>query len=404
MTSNEDPLESKFDALRRMPVPPIELQSGLQGHAYNWPSPTVSRRSRLGVGILTGGLIVGLGVLLSTLSSLRGSTLTNRPNDAPPEWQTIEVAASSFVVPLEPHAEPRAVTIDTSGVWVATASNRSNEGTEGALVHINGSSEEIDQFVPIDVVVPWESGGGGLAIGFGHIWVGGQGTNQGSPAQLQAVDPQTGSVDLTKTFPGEFIADVATSSTDVWIALFDASNGASLLRLDPASGSKLDRIELNMEYVRRVSITTDNVIVVQGLAWPEEFGGPVTTATSVDMTTGLVLGSLSSEAQAAIGSIEVTSDAVWGVANNGLLGLDPRTLSPNGEEIQDGSITCCLFGADNSSVWTLGADGDLNRIDPTIFLISHSHVDSSDALAIDGSEDRAAIALRSGLLVVGLGE
>jgi hypothetical protein len=230
-----------------------------------------------------------------------------------------------------------AVAAGAGNVWVASSSN---DGTSaGSIFRIDTDSGEIVAEIPVTTVPGWVTGGDGLEVAGGSVWVVGgietpgglDSPGGGSDGLLLRVDPATNRVVQEIPLSGFSAGDVAVDERGVWVSLSTGGGGGSglseLVRVDPDRGEVVARTRLTQEYAR-------DVIAIDGAIWvhEHEVGGPIgreSVFTRVDPETGRLLASVPTGLH--VVSVTVGEGTIWGVAlsesgeGNVLLKLDPLT-------------------------------------------------------------------------------
>lgn len=247
-------------------------------------------------------------------------------------------AASEDVVPVVDRIlsipRPNAVAAGEGSVWVASSAN---DGTSaGSIFRIDTDSGEMVAEIPAPTVPSWVTGGGGLEVAGGSVWVVGgietpgglDSPGDGSDGLLLRIDPATNRVVQEIPLGGFHAGDVAVDERGVWVSLSTGSVGGTteLVRVDPDRGEVVARTRLTQEYARAV-IATDGTIWVH----EHETGGPLgreSVFTRVDPETGRLLASVPTGLH--VVSVTAGQGTIWGVAfsehdGNVLLKLDPLT-------------------------------------------------------------------------------
>jgi hypothetical protein len=228
-----------------------------------------------------------------------------------------------------------AVAAGEGSVWVASSSN---DGTSaGRIVRIDTDSGETVAEISVTAVPGWVTGGGGLDVAGGSVWVVGaieapggvDSPGDGSDGLLLRIDPVLNRVVQEIPLGGVHAGDVAVDERGVWVTLSTGGGGklTELIRVDPIRGEVAARTRLTQEYAR-------DVIATDGAIWVHEHqtGGPLgreSVFTRVDPETGRVVASVPTGLH--VVSVTAAEGAIWGVAlsesgdGNVLLKLDPLT-------------------------------------------------------------------------------
>jgi hypothetical protein len=238
-------------------------------------------------------------VLLALIVAAAGTGLAVRafqqnatpaPAETPTPEPTLAPASPRVVwtVPVGPKGQTSAILYAEDGLWVsfyqATADPHVQDSFLARLD--SGTGKEVAR---IEAPVPtWEFGGGGLAAGFGSIWV--TGTDPASPNQARTlvdrVDPATNRVIARIPLEGQGGADIAIGPDAVWVAFFGKQH-AGVARIDPATNQVVATIQLQSDYVRHIAAAGDAVILSE-LVWPDD-QGPCGILTSIDPESNRVV-------------------------------------------------------------------------------------------------------------------
>jgi hypothetical protein len=249
----------------------------------------------------------------------------------------------------------------------------------------------------IEAAVPgWEFGGGGLAAGFGSIWV--TGTDPESPdetgAVVDRVDPATNRVVARIPLDGRHGADIAVGPDAVWVAFFGAQH-AGLARIDPATNEVDATIDLESDYARYVAAAGDAVIVAE-LEWPGGYAGPCSVLTSIDPASNTVVARTPVDE----GCDHVVRPSAWDgriwVSTSRLSRVDPDTARLAGEPLpfDPGRFPRSFVLMGTREIWFAayagsdGGSGDtLARLDPATGAIQYfDEVDAGGIAATLGPD------------------
>lgn len=195
---------------------------------------------------------------------------------------------------IEPRAQPTAIMSGAGSVWVSAYGIPGGAGPDQkAVLRIDASTNELTTTIPTDVIPSWEVGGGGLAFGYGSVWVTGHGSADGGGDGLQGIlvriDPNTDEVVARIPLGGRGGADIAVASTGVWVAVGGPGQDPGLVaRVDPNTNEVTGTVTLQQAYVRRI-VATDAAVVVSEYTW-EGGGGPYLILTAIDPSTLEVTG------------------------------------------------------------------------------------------------------------------
>jgi hypothetical protein len=198
------------------------------------------------------------------------------------------------------------------------------------LFRVDASTAEIVAEIPLEGSPTFVSGGGGLAYGYGSVWVAGYGRVGGSTqAVVQRVDPSTNSVTATIPLGGRVGADVAVDQDGVWVAYFGEQH-AGVARVDPSTDSVVADVPLPSDYVREIA-AAGGAVVARELVWTGN-EGPCTVFTSIDPATSAI--SAREPVGPGCGGAEllVWNGEIW-ASGHALQRVDPSTAELVGEPI-----------------------------------------------------------------------
>lgn len=328
-------------------------------------------------------------------------TATTSPEPLPPVDPKV-----TAVIPVGPQGNTTSLLYAGGSVWVTAYF------VDGAsmLIRIDASTDEIVAEIPLEGVPNFVSGGGGLAYGFGSVWVAGERQFDGaSQAIAQRVDPGSNRVVASIPLEGTWTADVEVDESGVWAAYFGEEH-AGVALIDPGTDSVIADVALPSDYVRRITAAGGGVVATE-LEWSGN-EGPCTVLTAIDPATMTI------SAREPVGGpgcggarLFAWNGEIWASAGGGLQRVDPITAQLFGEPIPfephrfprsfllaterelwfgaypggdgnrpdrlarldpaTGTIeyfteaggTDAVLDADGHTIWTLGFDGTLTRID-----------------------------------------
>jgi hypothetical protein len=303
-------------------------------------STSNSGPSRPGLAGLAGspGIKQMIGLVLSLAFLLTGCA-GSHPTKAPPALGPADAERSKDVLPVVDRVLPipraSAVAAGEGSAWIASSANDGTFG--GSILRIDTETGETLADIPVPTVPGWETGGGGLEVALGSVWVvGGMEVPVGldTPEDccdglLIQIDPALNRVIREIPLGGFSAGDVAVDERGVWVSLFTGGGGGTseVVRVDPRRGEVVDRIGLTQDYVR-------DVIVIDGAVWAHEHEsndaiGRESIFTRVDPETGRLMASVRTGLH--VVSATAGEGTIWGVAlsesgdGNVLLKLDPRT-------------------------------------------------------------------------------
>jgi hypothetical protein len=221
-------------------------------------------------------------------------------------WQPIPALSESLESPRLPAADPHitasipvgplgntsALLYAEGSVWVAASFVDGGGGIDDAMLfRVDASTNEIVAEIPLEGAPTWTSGGGGLAYGFGSVWVAAYGQVDGaSQAAVQRVDPASNRVIATISLGGTWGADVEVDETGVWAAYFGKEH-AGVSRIDPTMDAVVADVQLPSGYVRRITVADGSVVATE-LEWSGNEGspseGPCMVLTAIDPVTATI--------------------------------------------------------------------------------------------------------------------
>lgn len=227
-----------------------------------------------------------------------------------------------------------AVAVGEGSVWVAS---RADDGTfSGRVFRLDVETGETVAEIQVPTLPGWVTGGGGLEVAGGSVWVVGgveapgglDSPGGGSDGLLLRIDPATNRVVQEIPLGGFSAGDVAVDKRGVWVTLSTGGGGTltELVRVDPVRGEVVARTRLTQEYAR-------DVIAIDGAIWVHEHetGGPLgreSIFTRVDAEPGRLLASVPTGLY--VVSVTIGDGTIWGATSsepdgNVLFKLDPFT-------------------------------------------------------------------------------
>jgi hypothetical protein len=325
------------------------------------------RRQRIG------GAAVALAIAAAgTGLAIRAFQPTATPEPAETPEPTLPPASPrvAWTVPVGPEGQTPAILYAEGSLWVSLYQATADVSVQDKFLarldpHTGREVARIEAAVP-----GWEFGGGGLAAGFGSIWV--TGTDQGSTGEARAVvdrvDPATNRV-IRIPLEGQEGADIAIGPDAVWVA-FNGRQHAGVARIDPATNEVVATIELESDYVRYIAAAGDAVIVSE--LGPEDLG-PCAILTSVNPASNTVVATTPVD-QGCNNWVRLSAwqEEVW-ASTSGLYRVDPKTAQLAGEPLafDPGRFPRSFLLAGMREIWFAaypGGDGEgsdkLARLDP----------------------------------------
>jgi hypothetical protein len=282
--------------------------------------PTRWRR----IGVVVAALAIAVASTLYVVRAFNGpQPIDSKPALSLPAVEPHEVAT----IPVGPVGGVSAITSGFGGVWVAATGVHGGEGIDqDAILRLDPATNKVTDTVPVETVPTWETGGGGLATGFGSLWIAGSKPLGGGHDEglLLRLDPESLSVVATISLPEyQGATDVAANDTSVWV--FGTTGDASgITKVDPATNQVLAQTSLRAQTVRHV-VATDSAVIAQELEWDHN-QGPCSILASVDLTDAHLLAE-----QPGLGDCSgsggpfVWEGEVWVSGADGFERVDPST-------------------------------------------------------------------------------
>jgi len=234
-------------------------------------------------------------------------------------------------IPVGPQGSTSALLYAEGSVWVAASFVDGGGGIDDAMLfRLDASTNETVAEIPLEGAPGWVTGGGGLAHGFGSIWVAGYSSVDGtSQAAVQRVDPASNRVIETIPLGGTWGADVEVDENGVWAAYFGEEH-AGVARIDPATDSVVADVQLPSGYVRSITAAGGGVVATE-LEWSGN-QGPCTVLTAIDPVSGEIIAR--EPVGADCGNVELIewNGEMW-ASGAGLRRIDPTTARIVGEPI-----------------------------------------------------------------------
>lgn len=184
-------------------------------------------------------------------------TLSGSPSPAPTPSPVDPVVSATIRV----GEFPNAVAAGEGGIWVCVPTN--DGSGSGDILRIDPTTNEVVARIPIEAVPTWETGGGGLAVGAGSVWVTDtvHVRDQGPEAVLRRIDPTTNRVAETIPLDGGSGADVAVAGDSAWVLVFDGPNSMAGVRVDLATDQVVARIPVPGIWGQEIFATIKGVFV-----------------------------------------------------------------------------------------------------------------------------------------------
>jgi Tol biopolymer transport system component/streptogramin lyase len=295
-------------------------------------------------------------------------------------WQPVAVDTPSpveTVSPVDPHATatievgafPNAVAIGEDDAWIAVTVD--DGSGRGEIVRIDKTTNEIVARIPVDAAPVWETGGGGLAVGGGSVWV----LGGGDPAVLSRIAPASNAVVATEHLDVGTGADVVVSDDAVWTLVFAGPDAMAVQRLDPVTLGVVATIPVPGIWGQEIFVTPQGIVVHTRDGFPgnEETSVGASRFTVIDPGTNQVLWS---RADTRFVESFAPDDVVWAqserteYANLGgetLIRLDPESGEIVGDPVSVDEAAKAFVVDETGGVWFQQFQNDLwtiERLDP----------------------------------------
>jgi Tol biopolymer transport system component len=256
-----------------------------------------------------------------------------------------------------------AVTYGEGSIWVT---RRDAPSLSGNVLRIDPTTSEVVATIPVDAVPQWETGGGGITVALGSVWVAGSVARPdgGTEAAAVQIDPATNTVLETIRLGGRAADDLAVGSDgSVWALLRTMSGQPEVVKLDASTHSVVASLQpLGGSYGRYIFASGGGALV--DLAEPP--AGPIDSSTmmAVDPSTGDLL------ATVWLRSLPYSATAmgdgeVWAATGTTLERLDLASGKTLGEPFEV-TNTGDTLAVGEGRVWFVGPEdrGVLHGYDP----------------------------------------
>lgn len=335
--------------------------------------------------------------------AVRAPTQSGTPTPTPTDTATPSAAVGGQVVGTIDVGNAGSVAFGDGSVWVA---QRATPSLGGSILRIDPATNEIVAGILVDAVPQWETGGGGLTIANGSVWVAGPIATQsgGSEAAVVQIDPATDTVVETIRLGGLEADDVAIGSDgSIWVLMRTDAGDPEVVKLDPSTHLVVARLQpLNANYGRRILAVDGGALVI--LAEPP--GGTIesTSVMALNPTTGDII-AMAWTRDLPYAAAAEGDGQFWAATGRALEQLDPTTgqtvgdpaavpntgdvlavgdgrvwfLDPNDRGVLHGfdpatgavevnvdlgkASTPIAIATSSGSVWVLDYDGTLTRVD-----------------------------------------
>lgn len=301
---------------------PRWLENSSGGHALSDRRSTPWKR----IGVAAAALMIALASTLFVVRAFDqprsvGSNEAPLPSVEPQEVATIRVGPTGGVY---------AITSGFGSVWVAASDVPGGQGIDrDAIVRLDPATNKVTNTIGVPTVPTWETGGGGLAIGFGSIWIAGSvplggGHDEG---MLLRLDPESLSMAAEIRLPSYHGAtDVATNGSAVWVT-GTSGDSSGISKIDPTTNQVVAQTSLRAQTVRHV-VATDSAVIAEELEWAHN-DGPCAILASVDPTDAHLLAEQPDRGDCSgAGGPFAWDGNVWVSGGDGFERIDPSTALP----------------------------------------------------------------------------
>jgi len=228
---------------------------------------------------------------------------------------------------------PNAVAVGEGGVWISAP--RNDGSGAGDVVRLDPSTGEVIARIPVDGLPGWETGGGGMAVGLGSVWVTGNIYEGAGPDRtiVSQIDPATNEVaDVIDLGPG-YDADVAVDPSAIWILVFTRDHDTlEVVRLDPVTHEETARIPID-------GIWSQEIFVGEGAIWVNaaqphpKYDDTVGASTLTRIYTATNEVTLALPGAEFVESTDPADGIVWAWTHDGLVPLDAATGDAVGDPV-----------------------------------------------------------------------
>jgi hypothetical protein len=283
-------------------------------------APALRRR----IGVAAFALLLSLAGLLGIWIAFNRTTSSPNPAVTEPGPTPSRVPAVTGTFPLAEPALLSSIAYGEGSVWVSIANGPVSGHTILRMDALHG-----DRLARISVpAVPhWQTGGGGLSIADGAVWLAGSAVGGGGRrAEVLRIDPATNQVAHVVTVDGEYAADVAESGGVVWLLTRGDGSQPMLDRVDAVTGRIDATIPLPGAYGRSVVVVDGSVFVSIATSSAEQSGGVDGTAVvRIDPDTNTIIDRQDFPSGAALAAGD---GEAWLATGTNLVRLDPGDGTP----------------------------------------------------------------------------
>jgi hypothetical protein len=297
-------LEDRFRSFRDAPVP--DLWPDIEGRALRVRRPRAPRWVAAAAALA----VASAGLFLVAVA-FRADRPPARPSSVPP----VPVDVGTTEIP-----GANAVTTGEGSVWVGAIAN--DGGCSGTIHRIDPATGETVASIPVDGIGHWEVGGGGIDVEPGAVWVAGDVCGPGGDGViLQRIDPSTNEVTLVADLGAGLVGDVDATADAIWVTAFRNQSDAELVRVDPTSGEIEATIPMPSEYVR-------GVLVAGGAVWvhPREVEAS-TVGSGYLVRVDPEANEITETLDVSMEPPEFRDGSLWAHHGDAILRIDPATAS-----------------------------------------------------------------------------
>jgi hypothetical protein len=308
-----------------------------------------SARRRVTAGVVAG--LIALGGVAVMVRAFDPDMPT--PPATPPPTPSPQIVGS---IQVGPTGQTTALTAGFGSLWVTAYGIDGGEGVDrAALLRVDPTSMSIVDTIPVPTVTTWEVGGGGLIATPDAIWIAGSG-GRPQTAQLVRVDPTSGATTTYSSDDLDGFTDVATDGESLF-ALGQDDGGVAVQRVDPSTGRSGALVRLSGDVGRQI-VAIPGAVIVEELSWQGD-GGPCPSLASIDPSTMELVAEAPPPAEACsptpvdVGRLFASRGRVWTIQTDRFVPVDPSSALPLVEQgsAVDASGIRSTVAADGGGAW-----------------------------------------------------
>jgi streptogramin lyase len=282
-------------------------------------APALRRR----IGIAAFALLLSLAGFLGIWIAFNGTIPPPHPPVTEPAPTPSRAPAVTGTFPLAEPALLSSIAYGEGSVWVSIANGPKSGHTILRMDPLHGDTLAR---ISVPVVPHWQTGGGGLSIADGAVWLAGSAVGGGRLAEVLRIDPATNHVAQVVTVDGEDAADVAESGGIVWLLIRGDGSMPTLYRVDAGTGRIDATIPLPGAYGRSVVVVDGSVFVSIATSSAEQGGGVGgTTIVRIDPVANTITDRQDFPSGAALAAGD---GEAWLATGMDLVRLDPKDGTP----------------------------------------------------------------------------